>query len=229
MCLAGIGGEATDEGCGLVGKGACREPCRDLGRHMYRRHCFEEVAAARLERLRKRKSCRCGEKFQRLVQFAQMAECLNLRGQKFGEVLPALSLEQLQGLLTGACALVGGASGKPLFIKAFMYRALVARKIWAGCARRLVDGECVTLVKGQCNAAERGTSAAIGRQVRGVVQPTASSKAVRKTVASSASGAEEPPRETVSPPNFPTARIATLALPASTMRASAWSKLQAIR
>jgi len=202
--------EGFQEAINLGRDGAGGKGVRNLWRHLVRAEMDQQGFATGFDCGRQRENGRREEQFNSTVQDAQMGKTFYLGAKKGRVILPALPVVKRNRALACTGAFIGDAARKTLVAQGVVDGAAVARQIGARHSRRFVDGKGRALVKCQRHAAESGTGGAIGSQIGQMRdQPTASSKAVRKRLESSARGASEVPKRTVSPANFPTDWIAT--------------------
>lgn len=98
------------------------------------------------------------QKLQGFTQGAGGGEVANYGGGGIRGNFPGSASVKSTNPLPGTKAIVTGAAGKPGGIKVFIYPALVvACQIWAGQARRFVDGKAVARVERKCQTAKRLT------------------------------------------------------------------------
>ncbi len=195
---------------------------RDLPGHVGGAERAEQGAAAGFGLGRQRQRGDGAQQLDTVVQMAQVAKAVDLRGQECGMILPAFAGIERNGSLPRTGAVIGDAAGKAPVGQRVMDAATMPREMRAGYAGGLVDGEGLALVKRQRDAAKRGAGGTIGAEIGQVLaQPTVSSKAERNRAESSARGACTLPMRSMSPLNLPTVWHGTPACPAAVISASA--------
>ena len=91
----------------------------------------------------------------------EVAESIHLRFEQIWIVLPAFAIEQVDGVLTFACAFIGDATGEAAILEVGVDGTAVFGKMWARNASRFVDGEGIPRVQSQRHATQGCAGATI--------------------------------------------------------------------